>query len=73
MHDLPGQAVHCGVSQFADDTAVHAASSSILEIKHILNDDLGQIARWLRSKKLHIIAIKTQVVLFGGRRQRIQS
>ena len=68
VRDLPGQAVHCGVSQFADDTAVHAASSSILEIEHRLNDDLGQTARWLRSKKLHINAIKTQVVLFGSRR-----
>ena len=47
--------------------AVHAASSSILEIEHRLNDDLGQTARWLRSKKLHINAIKTQVVLFGSR------
>ena len=68
VRDLPGQAVCCGVSQFADDTAVHAASASILEIEHRLNDDLGQTAKWLRSKKLHINAVKTQVVLFGGRR-----
>ena len=68
VRDLPGQAVCCGVSQFADDTAVHAASASILEIEHRLNDDLRQTAKWLRSKKLHINAVKTQVVLFGGRR-----
>ena len=67
VHDLPGQAVCCGVSQF-DDTAVHAASASIMEIEHRLNDDLGQTAKWLRFKKLHIDAIEIQVVHFGGRR-----
>ena len=26
VHDLPRQADHCDISQFADDTALHAAS-----------------------------------------------
>ena len=36
VRDLPRQADHCDVSQFADDTALHAASRSILEIEHRL-------------------------------------
>ena len=67
VRDLPGQADHCDVSQFANDTALHAASRSTLEIEHRLNTDLIQTARWLKSKKLHVNAIKTQVILFGSR------
>ena len=54
------------ISQFADDT-VHVASRSILETQHQLNTDLIQTARWLKSKKLHVNAIATQVILFGSR------
>ena len=66
VRDLPRQADHYDISQFADDT-VHVASRSILEIQHQLNTDLIQTARWLKSKKLHVNAIATQVILFGSR------
>ena len=63
VRDLPRQADHYDISQFADDT-VHVASRSILEIQHQLNTDLIQTARWLKSKKLHVNGI---IILFGSR------
>ena len=67
VHDLPRQADYFDISRFADDTCLHAASKSILEIEHWLYTDVIQTARWLKSKKLHVNAIKTQVILFGSR------
>ena len=67
--DLSNGASGTSVNGIAED---HSQFTVVLALYFMfiigLNDDLGQTTKWLRSKKLHINAVKTQVVLSGSRR-----
>ena len=57
---------------FADDTNLTASSSSIFEIKAMLDKDSECLTEWLCANKLTLNVIKTEYMLIGSW-QRISS
>ncbi len=73
VNDLPDQLSHCKSYLYADDTALVAISDNIVNVSHMLNDDLHKLYRWFSANKLCLNVEKTKCMYFHGSRKPVEN
>ena len=64
FNDLAYQ-LTCGVDNYADDTTLTVASSSVDVIEEKLSESCSQVSLWMRSNMLKLNACKTHILVVG--------
>lgn len=65
IDDVTHAVDHSKIILYADDTAIFYQSADIRDIERALTNDMGSVAKWLRSNKLTLNVSKTKCMLFG--------
>ena len=68
-NDLPNCLISCQPRMYADDTHITYADVDVNSIQFNLNHDLGNLNKWLISKKLTLNTTKTEFMLIGSRQE----
>ena len=66
INELPGAASHCQVSLYADDTVLYCFSKDPHQLEKKLNEDLSNVAVWLKENKLTLNLGKSKSMLIGS-------
>ena len=69
INDLPVVTKHCDVSLYADDTVLYCFAKEPGQLESKLNEDLYNVALWLKANKLTVNLSKTKLVLIGSHRK----
>ena len=62
-------AVKCKLLLYADDSALLASSSDVLEIEDVLSRELESVSEWLVENRLSLHLGKTESILFGSNKR----
>ena len=69
INELPAVIEHCEVSLYADDTVLYCFSKDSHQLESKLNEDLYNVALWLKENKLTLNLSKTKSMLIGSNRK----
>ena len=69
INDLPAVIEHSEVSLYADDTVLYCFSKEPRQLESKLNEDLYNVALWLKANKLTLNLSKTKSMLIGSNRK----
>ena len=69
INDLPAVTKHCDVSLYADDTVLYSFAKEPGQLESKLNEDLYNVALWLKANKLTLNLSKTKSMLIGSHRK----
>ena len=69
INDLPAVIEHSEVSLYADDTVLYCFSKGSHQLESKLNEDLYNVALWLKANKLTLNLSKTKSMLIGSNRK----
>ena len=67
INDLSDYLDECCVSQYADDTALYAASASQLHLMMKIQIEISTKSEWMKANKLTLYPAKTKNIVFGSR------
>ena len=69
INDLPAVIEHSEVSLYADDTILYCFSKESHQLESKLNEDLYNVALWVKANKLTLNLSKTKSMLIGSNRK----
>ena len=73
INDLPECLDNTRPRLFADDTNLTASGESLNDIEMAVNSDLGNLRNWLMANKLSLNVAKTEFMLIGPKRMKMDS
>ena len=71
INDLSKVIIFSSVHDFADDTNILYASSSLKDINKKINHGLSNLVQWLRANKISPNVSKTEIVIFKSHSKQI--